>query len=107
MYKARLAAPFHTDESRVYPEEMTNEPSYAWIDSQMRWRTIVERESDKQRNFESQMEYLYFQVIGKTLDALNQFVRDRIRGLRRNFCDEVVYGILGDDARDELPHFWR
>lgn len=104
MYKARLAAAFRFEEYQVYPDEEPNLPSFGWLDSQMRWRTLTERDSDVQRRFEAQLEYPDFRVYGKNLDALNDFVREKIRGILKKFRDDVVYGVYADDSPSTIGY---
>jgi hypothetical protein len=114
MYKTRLAAPFHVelgqtqvDTGNVYPDEKSSAPSYAWLDSHRRWRTIVERDSDLKRHFEAQLEYPEFRGanLGGNFDALNGFLRDRIVGILDRFREEVVYGPTFDDEHLMPVHF--
>jgi hypothetical protein len=111
MYKARLAAPFQVgsdhgqvDAGDVYPDETPTAPSYAWLDSHRRWRTVIEKDFDLKRHFEAQLEYPEFQ--GRSFDALNSFVRERMEGILRRFREDVVYGPDVDDQRELMPiHF--
>ena len=110
MYKARLAAPFHVDEGEgrvdedhVYPDENPGAPSYAWLDSHRRWRTVIERDSDPKRHFEAQLEYPDFQ--GKHFDALNEFVREKMLGMLKKFREDVVYANADDEQDLMTLHF--
>lgn len=96
MYKARLAAAFRFDESKVYPDEVPNMPSFGWLDPQTRWLTLTERDSDEERIFEAQLEYPEFRLYGVNAEPLNNFVRQKIRAMLRRFRDEVVYGPSAD-----------
>jgi hypothetical protein len=62
MYKARLAAAFRFEEFQTYPEEILLAPSFGWLDPQMRWRTLVKRDSDRARRFEAELEYPEFPI---------------------------------------------
>jgi Deacetylase PdaC/HNH endonuclease/Protein of unknown function (DUF3298) len=91
IYKARLGAAFRYEDFDVYPEEILESPSFAWVDANARWRTLVLREVDPDVGLEAELEYPEFESLAssKDLAVINAAVSEYSAGALSEFREHV------------------
>jgi len=101
LYKARLAAPFHFEETNFYPAESVLPAGFAWVDPSEQWSTreLVKEES----KLEAGLEYPQFR--GRTLGAatanVNRHIRERIEATLSRFLADIADL---PDVQTSIPH---